>query len=1349
MDKEKYINPEEQIIKDEIYKAMDQKNGLTLLPFLTGTGKSYSVKEYIADELCTIWKNQQEEKEYTPKRIIYIAPNKNNLITPKELKMAMKKKLPTVKDNLMAIEDDVIEAFIELFIKDQVGFMKNNLDSLIDGLKSLGRNWDERGTTFRKWFRELEELTKREADYEDFNRWYKAISQYAMKKEDTLKVESGTISAMDNELVELLKGNAEDAERELRKKIGKLWRSARPRDKDNNKTLMQKNEIRGKLLAIVTQLFPDYNFEDKTVLIMTVNKFIAPIDPILKKSIFLYDKLKNRETTIVMDEIDSAYATIIDHYLDEGVKHGYELSRLLSEIILHYSSRGLSKDRIEEAEKEAFPDETNVCRLKNIHEEGMKLLDKYHLDKNYVAIDNEDAEKYLKAILNDGTLTTLCDKTDGKKKEHYILCQYNRKKQKVIMSISDDDKQAEKTNCFNLEDMIKDGLKLIRRMGIYLNQVTYAYMQLSTTKWKKANSKSVALDSADVLEIIMTAMMMSEGDQKYFKSYCLALRTYRTFNMNRQEKEKYIEPDYSYFSRGINLLSLENSNEWQNEKTDIRVYAASNTPEGLLVHMAQNSNVVGLSATGFNASVSDNFYLPYIKEQLKENFREISPECIDQLRAFSKVKWRDYLGNEPKARIECMKLPSNETGTFPEDSLPPVIPQGNSSEGILKTKFCKAGAEKEYKRLRDFLKDTMEIFGKQNNYIWNRYWGLFLALYDFYSNQSLHAMLVLETKIPKDGDITSSNIDYSSKIIERAIRIICGSLKIDFDSTSLYIAKASNFDKIRKEVIERWENDEKAILFSAYATTSKGTNLPIPITDRNCGQAQVTILPEYYDPNNHKYQSMDIDCLYLGRLTHLVKEIPVNGERNIRTKALLTCLTEGTKLYAMGQISYYEKACYCYNLLKAYQNYHCIKAKKIRATPGIRNSINKVLAQSLGRIDRTYKKSPLTKIYIEESNLAQIDYGELKQQRLTNPLLDMLTMEAGIVQSDTYKQVQLKENEKCDANRVQSSHPNSLGHFKRLFTSCHDSRPKVRKMAIQYYQGIRDFTLHHPTATDDEIFENSFAKHYYTPFSSEREGYVIQMLKSKVEGSEDTDDWTIKYIPPGDTSKGGNPTRDIDEQHTILGVIRKNQWLSRKFEEEGIPLTWPKGKWLLTPKGFDLYKGILAEKAFEIIMNNMIAKQCKSEGIDSILLREMDEEVFEVCDFYFFGCYIDVKSWRYGTKQSEEKFKKICAKKRALCNEHYHDNGKIVIVNFYPNDASIDNRNMFQDRHYLEIRRLLQPDGSFDKKAIYCIHQLIINGIEIYKKRGQNHDGRNDNNSQNQSIYLSPEQGEHPTRLSY
>lgn len=150
MDKEKYINPEEQIIKDEIYKAMDQKNGLTLLPFLTGTGKSYSVKEYIADELCTIWKNQQEEKEYTPKRIIYIAPNKNNLITPKELKMAMKKKLPTVKDNLMAIEDDVIEAFIELFIKDQVGFMKNNLDSLIDGLKSLGRNWDERGTTFRK-----------------------------------------------------------------------------------------------------------------------------------------------------------------------------------------------------------------------------------------------------------------------------------------------------------------------------------------------------------------------------------------------------------------------------------------------------------------------------------------------------------------------------------------------------------------------------------------------------------------------------------------------------------------------------------------------------------------------------------------------------------------------------------------------------------------------------------------------------------------------------------------------------------------------------------------------------------------------------------------------------------------------------------------------------------------------------------------------------------------------------------------------------------------------------------------------------------------------------------------------
>ena len=48
MNKEEDMNPEEQIIKDEIYKAMDQERGLTLLPFLTGTGKSYSVKEYIA-----------------------------------------------------------------------------------------------------------------------------------------------------------------------------------------------------------------------------------------------------------------------------------------------------------------------------------------------------------------------------------------------------------------------------------------------------------------------------------------------------------------------------------------------------------------------------------------------------------------------------------------------------------------------------------------------------------------------------------------------------------------------------------------------------------------------------------------------------------------------------------------------------------------------------------------------------------------------------------------------------------------------------------------------------------------------------------------------------------------------------------------------------------------------------------------------------------------------------------------------------------------------------------------------------------------------------------------------------
>lgn len=1321
MNIEEDMNPEEQIIKDEIYKAMDQERGLTLLPFLTGTGKSYSVKEYIAEKLCAIYKDQQEGKTGVPRRIIYTAPNKNNLITPEELKTAMKQKMPQEGNESIAA-----------FIKEEVVFMKNNLDSIIDGLKSLGENWDERGKTFRKWFRELEELTKKEANYEDFTRCYKVISKYAMKKKDTLKMGSGNLSAMDNELIELLKENAEDAERELRRKIRSLWVGAKPRDKDSNKTLMQKNKIQGKLLTIVIQLFPNYGFEDKTVLIMTVSKFINPIDRILKKSIILYDKLTTRKTTIVMDEIDSAYATILDNYLSEGAMHGYELSQLLSEIILHYSCRTESS-KIAQAEKEAFPDESNICRLKNIHTAGMKLHDMYHLGENYVAADDEDAEKYLKAILNDGTLTTLCENSNGKKKKRYILCRYSKKERKVIMSISDDDKQTEKTDCFNLEDMITDGLNLIRRMGIYLNRVTYAYVQLSKTKWKKANSQSEDIDSADALENIMDALMLNDDDRKYFRSYCLALRTYQISNTNTKDKGKYIEQDNSYFAKGIHLLTLENSNGWQIEKTDIRVYAASNTPEGLLVHMAQNSNVVGLSATGFNASVSDNFYLPYIKEQLKADFREISPECIEQLRAFSKVKWRNYLGDEPKATVECMKLPSNTMkDTFPKDQLPLVILKGNSSEGLLQTKFCKAGAEKEYKCLRDFLKDTMETFGKQDYYIWNRYWGLFLALYDFYSNPSLHAMLVLETKIPKDGNITSSNIDYSSKIIERAIRIICGSLRIDFDSTSLYIAKASNFDEIRKEVIEQWKKGEKAILFSAYATTSKGTNLPIPITDRNRGQAQITILPEYYDPNNHKYQSMDIDCLYLGRLTHLVKEIPINGERNIRTKALLACLTEGTKLWTIGQISYYDKAGYCYNLLKAYQNHDTIMVpQKIRNTPGIHNLINKVLAQSLGRIDRTYKKSRLTKIYIEESNLTQIDYGELTQQRLTNPLLDMLTLKAGIVQSDTYEQRQLEEKERRDANLVQSNHQNSLWHFKRLFTYCHDPRPEVRKKSILHYHRVRDFILHYPVATDAEIAENPDMKYYYTPFSSERDGYVIQRRQSKVNGSEDTDDWTIEYIPPGGTLKDGNPTRYIDEQHTILSVIRKNQWLSQQFEEEGIPLTWPKGKWLLTPKAFDLYRGILAEKAFEIIMNARIAQRCKDLGLAPIPIREMDEEVFEVCDFYFPGCYIDVKDWRYGINKSEKEFREECEKKRELCNEHYHDNGKIVIVNIYPNDASIDNRNMFQNRHYLEIRRLLQPDGSLNKKASYLIDQLIMKGIEIHRKGEQDYDRKNNNNSQN------------------
>ena len=122
------------IIDLEMQKAFHRDQGLTMLDFRTGSGKSFDLEKNIARFIYD-WRNNQplmvgdtEETKHAINQIIVLIPNKNNFL-----------KYDDLADRLMEVSDHKYkEAEALQLIADDVYTMPNNLDCMIDGLSSHG-----------------------------------------------------------------------------------------------------------------------------------------------------------------------------------------------------------------------------------------------------------------------------------------------------------------------------------------------------------------------------------------------------------------------------------------------------------------------------------------------------------------------------------------------------------------------------------------------------------------------------------------------------------------------------------------------------------------------------------------------------------------------------------------------------------------------------------------------------------------------------------------------------------------------------------------------------------------------------------------------------------------------------------------------------------------------------------------------------------------------------------------------------------------------------------------------------------------------------------------------------------
>lgn len=1288
------------IIDLEMQKAFHRDQGLTMLDFRTGSGKSFDLEKNIARFIYD-WRNNQplmvgdaEETKHAINQIIVLIPNKNNFL-----------KYDDLADRLMEVSDHKYkEAEALQIIADDVYTMPNNLDCMIDGLSSHGIIDDNKVDRICSAVKDLFSSTTAKDLVKDFQ----CISDYAKcRRDEKLKIYAESMGT-----------SATNAEKDIRTKIRSFISKCKKILRDENKTEAEKFKAacdKEKCCRLVESFYEIANYGNYRVIVTTVDKFMYSVDPIISTKFPLYDREFVKDKLIIFDESDSAYVRMKEIIVKRVNDGTFPFKEYLKTLICNYLEVQPT-EVVTNAIKLAFEGKNSKYSWESLRRQGKEILEKYFLRYPYKTDEETMKKGKMPALLNDGTLYTLSEKRG------YIHAVKNGTKKQVLLSVGEgpDDKLSLGTNdeVVQISNLFREGNAFIYHFGCFLNTVAQKYQNLmvknereKAKKLQKQNKGQSDEESGernisfqDDLKTILNMFGIIGRDQEFYVQYCMNLK-------NKPKKVDLFDVDLSFYSRGYDIKIIRDNAISQAENSMIYSYMVTSTPESILLHMAQCTHVICLSATALNRSVNENFDISYLKERLQLCFHTVSPETKAALRKFYARKETPYA--DGKCCVDVVPLPEN----------------GETVSGDDKDEHLKAEAALPAFQHKEILDDLLKKIsakaweirmktGSENQaqYYYGRYLNLLHGLYEFIRDPSLKSMVVLEKAAVKED-----KADLDLNLIKEMVCDCSIDLNVR-EEIPVITAVAKDFDDKKNEAKGYWEKGQKAIFFSTYETTSKGSNLQYAIPSvTDIRKNLVTLLPEYAEASHlhSKYEYKDVDCLYLGNYSYLLSLIEGEGLTE-RTGCFHKVLFELQKLAWNGEISFWQKQMIARDRYRKVigngKNTSFDRFKRLlKNTEGVSNTVNKIIKQSVGRMDRVNQKNAMTKIFIATENLKQMDLNELEETKDDMiPAMKQIFEAAKVVQGGyDPKSYTEKMNQKV-LLMAAKKHNESVECFKQVLRVMNNATDnKVRNMAIAEYNRIRELVMRYPVISKEvmELLPRAMQRivnRYY--INSERNDVVSYSFSvNKKEENKDLDLCHIEL----EGFNMNSAARHVGEQYTILETAMKVEGVAHAFKQKGYCTKWQPGQYILTPKGMDLYNGMLGEEVEKIILQGIINDVERFDGKLSLSsIEDMAPEVYERFDFRYGNIYIDAKNWRYGVANSDaQQFKQHVLDKKEECDAFYKQNGVAVILNLLPLDG--EDHKEYNEPGYYEIPALINKDGKVIETAAKTL-------LELFRKANKN-----------------------------
>ena len=1101
---------------------------------------------------------------------------------------------------------------------------------------------------------------------------------------------SGLVKTYESNNNEYIRQQIDESEANLRKAVRVFFENFK-KHLESTKQFKHVSVARLNLLfPHLRKVYPQVDYKNKKVLLMTVHKSMYGIDPIIDEKFSISDfSKKGKKTLILFDESDQAAIAMRNAIIDQAIDGSYGNKRFAKGYngFLQYKSLLESPEHMSNSYYGTGLEDC-VRKAREIINTNWEKAFGETKPYNSIFLDTpEEIEEFRRGVFFSGPIK-LSISQSGEKKNSFVCYRKGNRHLSLVHSNDKDSLNADYSIVIPLDEFLTLTTRNITSVKSQFRNVIKKALEDSRNKFddeiRQLNNtgEKTFLGYPTLEREIHTFFSRFESASEFhFEQQQTEFMTNRKNHIITKDANPIKLPDYSVYSQGVQFFQEEIDERDNQHRVRLSSREITNTPEKILLNLTHfdDNAVVLCSATASNKSVVSNFDLVYLKEILGDKVHTLSKE--------DRIKFDDLVAATypQKHRIEAIPIEHYEYKDKRENHL--VLPQ--KYKDLFSAKAQEEGLDEEWflitvRNLRIYDKEMKSTF-----FHLYRLFQFIEAYHWFITHDDIRSMIFFQNRTGKndrDQIITlSCLIDGTYGEMPSKLD---GEIPTDWENSHIRITK--ELEEVENNIlVELSQNkDAKIMLVSAYGSFKAGTNMQYEIPEGL----------DYISGDNWiedgKKLKKDWDALYLQSPTNYLM-MSEDGYESTFEKSFYNAMLVLMMLYERGCLSKYDVARWLYQALT---NTFYFSEKR---DPGIANDkaawAQTIVEQAVGRLCRTRNKPHTTYLLYDESMTPYFD-SSIYQKSLTKEYRVLVNH---ILEHPT--------NNEITASTVETILCHTANHAQYLLDN-------MRRQALY-------FTPHKEDFEDDFDDEDSNEDIPYNILASQRmnQSYKRAIIKKPVISGWDDLDEEDRYLTfitkcyggwQRDDKGGfyfsydnykicpdGNGTRYyISPSDVRLDVLMKNKVIRNHFEKNGFATDWKGEGLILHPQILRTdYAGEIGEEAFKALLIHYT--DCKEEEI-----KHLEGKDYELADYVIChpdGSYriaFDVKNMnpkadhndKYGDIPTSEKRQRKTA--RLNC--------RLITVNILQIDDSLmDEIN--------EIGGLIDENGVIVHKGIETLRKLV------------------------------------------